>query len=95
MAEDKILAIAAKCGETTCASEPGKFCEHKGTVYYGTKHVCRLFPSAENAYTVLEEKDGWLLRCEACLIAERINNINIAKAKQDALNDVSLHKFKG
>lgn len=93
MTEEKILAVTIKCGETTCAIEPGKFCEHNGAIFYGTKHVCRLFPSEENAYTRLEEKNGWLLRCDACLIAEKINNINMAKAKHDAIEALKLHKY--
>lgn len=95
MAEDKILAISAPCGEFTCASEPGKFCHNKGSIKYGQIGICRLFPSTDEAYTVLEEKDGWLLRCDACLIAERVNNANIIKAKHDALDAINLHKFKG
>ena len=65
-----MLAIEIKCGEKTCAKEPGKFCEMFGTVRFGQIPICRLFPSEDAAYTKLKEKDGWVLRCEQCIKAE-------------------------
>ena len=59
--------IQINCGETTCASEPGKFCNFFGTMRFGTSPLCRLFPSENDAYTPLTEKDGWVQRCEQCI----------------------------
>jgi len=33
--------------------------------------VCRLFPFEEKSYTELIQINGWIMRCEACLEAER------------------------
>ena len=67
---DRTLEIRIVCGERTCATEPGKFCEHIGALYFGTFHVCRLFPGDAGPWTALEDRDGWLQRCDACLAAE-------------------------
>jgi hypothetical protein len=67
----KTLKIDIECGEKTCASEPGKFCEFFGSMKFGQVPVCRLFPSIDdNPYTILEDKDGWTQRCTRCLDSE-------------------------
>lgn len=72
----KTLQIQIDCGETTCAREPGKFCEFFGTRRFGTTPVCMLFPQADpnphnqGASTDLKGKDGWIQRCSACMEAE-------------------------
>jgi len=66
----RTLEIKINCGELTCASEPGEFCEFVGTKSFGKTYLCMLFP-AENSYTILNEENGWLLRCEQCLKNEK------------------------
>jgi hypothetical protein len=61
------LNIEIECGGNTCASEPGKFCRFLGTTHFGTRPVCRLFPTPEDSHASLKEKDGWVQRCKACL----------------------------
>ena len=48
-------------GETTCAVEPGKFCQFIGTTNFGTTPVCMLFDD------LLYEKDGWVQRSKFCM----------------------------
>ena len=64
------LSIPIIAGKTTCASEPGKFCQFVGTIRFGQEHVCRLFPSENNSHTRLESSDGWLQRLPECIAAE-------------------------
>lgn len=69
------LIVEIDCGDTTCASEPGKFCRFMGTSKFGSIFHCMLFRDL----TVwrgpdevrLEEKDGWLQRCPQCLELEK------------------------
>jgi hypothetical protein len=65
------LKVAVNCGKTTCAKEPGKFCQFFGTVKFGQVPVCRLFPTDSESFTKLEDKDGWTQRCEACSNSSR------------------------
>jgi len=64
-------------GETTCAKfEQDKdpvMCPLAGSTRFGTCFVCRRFPSDDRSFTLLEEKDGCLQRCPACLEAEKPN----------------------
>jgi hypothetical protein len=69
----RILNIEIDCGEKTCASEPGKFCEYLSTKKFGSIYLCGIFIDPDNveAYTVLEEDEhGWLQRCQKCLDSE-------------------------
>jgi len=72
----KTLKININCGETTCASEPGKFCQFLGSRRMGTIPVCMLFPTKNpgrkdpGSLTDLDQTDSWLQRCPACLEAE-------------------------
>lgn len=59
------------CGDTTCASKPGKFCRFYGSRNFGQVPVCTLFPAERGWFTDLPEKDGWVQRCPACLEAEK------------------------
>jgi hypothetical protein len=65
------LKVDIECGEKTCASEAGKFCEFFGSIKFGQVPVCTLFPSGEenrySPHTILVEKDGWTQRCTKCL----------------------------
>jgi hypothetical protein len=67
------LTVHVTCGEKTCASEPGQFCVFFGSVRFGTKSVCRLFPSEDHSYTKLEEdySGGWIQRRTACLNSQK------------------------
>ena len=71
------LKIIINCGEMTCASSPGKFCEYLGARKFGQQPVCLLFPELNPApgdpggVTVLEQTEGWLQRLPACLEAEK------------------------
>jgi len=56
------------CGETTCASEPGKFCGYIAARKFGIEPVCIAF---EGEPIPLYTYDGWLQRCDACLKAEK------------------------
>lgn len=73
--ERKII-IKINCGDFTCASEPENFCKFIGSRKFGTMPVCLLFPSVSGNYrrsessTDLNDKDGWVQRCQACIDAE-------------------------
>jgi hypothetical protein len=69
------IRLEIECGETTCASRPGEFCEWFGTRKLGQIPICTLFPtpgSSKHPLTRdLEEKDGWTQRCPECLKAAK------------------------
>jgi hypothetical protein len=58
--------IEFETGETTCAVEPGKFCQFCYAKNFGTMPWCHLLD--EKIY----EKDGWLQRTYNCM--ERFPN---------------------
>jgi hypothetical protein len=64
------VTLSYECGETTCATEPGKFCRFLGAIHFGQVPVCMLFDNRE-----LQEKEGWTQRCEECLEAEQEGQI--------------------
>lgn len=56
---------AIDCGETTCASKPGEFCEHlRYDIVNDQKADCMLFNMP------LRVVDGWVQRHRDCLRAE-------------------------
>lgn len=61
------LVLNITCGEKTCASEPGKFCEYVRSKKFGTRWDCYLFGELGNSK---DDGTGWLLRHEDCLAAE-------------------------
>jgi len=68
------LKFEIKCGATTCASKPGKFCKYVGTTRFGTTYICMLFKDIEYDYKSIilkEDRHGWLQRCPQCLEAEQ------------------------
>lgn len=71
-----VFKFTIECGEKTCASEPGKFCQFLGSLGMRARPICRLFPSEVTAFTKLEDTVGkgkaWVLRCLACLEQEEI-----------------------
>lgn len=69
-ASERILEFKIEAGATTCASEPGKFCRFVGTRKMATQYVCRLFPTADDSYSPLKDRNGWLQRLPECLAVE-------------------------
>lgn len=68
------LHIDIECGEKTCASSPGKFCQFVRTRRFGQVTYCRLFSDDRfSAPVPLETSEpdgrGWLLRHPKCLEA--------------------------
>lgn len=77
----KRLNIEIECGETTCAAEPGKFCQYLQT--WRAQAVCALFPSLQkpggqlvggwadrDMHTELVSTSLGVQRCPACIAAE-------------------------
>lgn len=64
MARD--INIRLRCGETTCAEAPGRFCQYLRTRRFGTIWLCHLY----DAKLYDDPDTGWLRRCEACLRGE-------------------------
>lgn len=64
------LNIQINCGNTTCASKPGEFCKYMGSRHFGSVPICTLFPSEDAIYTELQDKGGWVQRCQDCLDSE-------------------------
>lgn len=56
------LTIELNCGERTCASAPGSFCQFLKTRRFGTEWFCKVFD-----VELGENEAGWLLRCDECL----------------------------
>ena len=66
-----LLLLSIECGESTCASKPGKFCSHVSTSHFGKYYHCALFGyDANGERTALKEVDGWLQRHPKCVAAE-------------------------
>jgi hypothetical protein len=73
----KTLQIQIECGETTCASSPGKFCPYVYTERMGSITFCKLFsdqggggPFGKHMYgqhTSLKDENGWLQRHPKCI----------------------------
>lgn len=64
------LNIQINCGDSTCASKPGEFCNFFATTHFGMTPVCSLFQTEKEFYTPLNQKDGWVQRCKDCLDSE-------------------------
>lgn len=60
------LVIAIECGETTCASAPGKFCQYVRTSHFGKRFSCHLFGALREDVPL-----GWLQRHADCIATER------------------------
>lgn len=60
------LLIQIDSGETTCAADTGKFCEHFRMRLDGSRPYCRLF----DRHLKEDKPDGWLQRCPECIQAE-------------------------
>ena len=72
MVTPRVIRLPIMCGQTTCASEPGKFCEWVRSQIDGDRPFCNLFSSR------LVDEDGgttgWLQRCAACRLSEESEN---------------------
>jgi len=66
---NKLLKLSINCGETTCASEPGKFCKYLFTRKFGTLIYCQIFSEIDDRGKPfsLELVDGWTRRHSLCL----------------------------
>jgi len=66
------LSLPIECGEKTCASQKGKFCEFLYVERFGTTPFCKLFSEQLRikGHVPLEEVDGWLQRHPRCLELE-------------------------
>jgi hypothetical protein len=63
------ILFEIECGEKTCASEPGKFCEFTRVPANGDAY-CALFSSPGKFNVIrLRDSEGWLMRHEKCLEA--------------------------
>lgn len=70
----KQLILEVDCGDKTCASEPGRFCQYLSTRNFGTESYCRIFGQVDyRASPVALEtgEDGWLQRWPDCIEAEQ------------------------
>ena len=65
----RTLKIKLDCGQTTCASEPGKFCRFLTARADGSCPQCNLF-GGWRLTDANGDLTGWILRCQACLEAE-------------------------
>lgn len=76
----RTLQLQIDCGEKTCASAPGKFCQWCLTTRFGTRWICGLFRDEQSNPVRLRsaqrwsddgwKDDGWLQRCQQCLETE-------------------------
>ena len=81
----RVLKIEIECGNTTCASEPAKFCKYYGSRKFGQVYCCCLFGEDrgyKRSYTELEIKGGWIQRCAACLEAENLGKEGLIAVAQ-------------
>jgi len=71
--DHRVLEIPIQCGDTTCASEPGKFCPQLRTARFGSTFTCKLFSEQEykEKWEELPEKNGWIQRHPDCVKMER------------------------
>ena len=69
------LTLDINCGDTTCASSPGKFCRFLLTQKFGQVPVCQFFSrdigrgKLEPLPNSREDGLGWTLRHPDCLSA--------------------------
>jgi len=77
MTEEFNAKFHIKCGELTCVDPTNLSftCQFLGSRRFGTIPTCILYPSEKKeAYTELEEKNGFRLRCDQCLKKQREQN---------------------
>jgi len=56
------LSFKIQCGEKTCASVPGEFCQFLRVDFTGHSPKCYLFDKK------LLEDAGWVMRCSQCQV---------------------------
>lgn len=66
------ITLDIECGEATCASRPGEFCQFLRTSKFGLIYYCAIWHEVNSKGTpiALREKHGWLLRRQECFDAE-------------------------
>jgi len=60
------LRISIDCGATTCSPERGRWCRFCILGWAPGTSRCALF------LELLEERDGWVARCERCVEHEEV-----------------------
>lgn len=64
----KQITFDLNCGETTCASSPGVFCQFSGSKNFGTVRLCTLFACASGEpQSLYPDSEGCIARCQLCL----------------------------
>jgi hypothetical protein len=72
------LRIDIECGEESCASKPGKFCQYVVVTRMGSCFHCQLFSKmgeGKHGLEQLKEKKGWLQRHPDCLGSEMVTAV--------------------
>jgi hypothetical protein len=86
----EIIQFELNCGKTTCAKEPGVFCQFLLARRFGTEPVCGLFRDSKGDNLRLVDKDGdvvdWLLRCPQCLEHKVIDPKSLVKPRLRIVN---------
>lgn len=71
----QLAIVVDNCGTSLCSSAPGKFCSHLLTKRMGTMWICGVFRNDDGSEIELEDDKGdgtgSLMRCGACLAADR------------------------
>ena len=67
------IVLEIDCGDTTCASSPGKFCPGLASRNFGSRFYCTKFsvPGTVDDVELFDDGTGWLQRCQACLDTEQ------------------------
>jgi hypothetical protein len=69
---DVLFVRTVTCGEDTCASAPGVFCNHIGSRRFGSQPHCMMHHV--DLYEVTNgERKGWVERCLACKEKEELS----------------------
>lgn len=76
------LNLVIEAGEGTCASKPGQFCRYMRVANFGTRYLCGLFSEPDGAQKQLQEKDGWIRRCDDCLGTEQTSKYDADLLRQ-------------
>jgi hypothetical protein len=66
---EQVIQIEIDCGEKTCHSGDGKFCNFWATTDFNSTPVCLLFPGEREPFTRLTPAASWreVARCGHCL----------------------------
>ena len=76
---NRTIELKIKCGDKTCARDPGVFCQYIAMQKFGTIMYCTIFSESNGKWMMpLDVSDGedgdphggWTLRHPNCLAAE-------------------------